>query len=388
MNNKTHTSILLITLFVLTAVISGCTRQTTATAPNLPAADYGKDAQTLTTEPYEQIQKDASVAYAQLKKNGTAIPKLVPIKGMPHEYTRGVYSGILYEALVHRDFELIERAAGEARTSKEKLPGGVWKLQLIYAGLDQPYSPHSDSEWKQHLALLEQWTAAKPNSITAKVALASCENHFAWNARGTGYANAVSDENAELFEERLKETEKILWSVNGEKTCPVWYSVMQQVALAEGWDRESYESLFADSIALEPTFYDFYRQKLIYLLPQWHGAPGELEAYMNSFAVKQDKADSAMLHFMLNESLGSFEPTERDKPSAYYSVLKQGYLDLRKAYGVTERDQNWIFHKAMATNDRAFAEQLFPEVQDSGLPLRVDKQMFEAAVKAAENSKH
>src|ERR1051325_5189172 len=109
MNNKADTSILLITLFVLTAVISGCTRQTTATAPNLPAADYGKDAQTLTTEPYEQIQKDASVAYAQLKKNGTAIPKLVPIKGMPYEYTRGVYSGILYGARVIRDFDFFKR---------------------------------------------------------------------------------------------------------------------------------------------------------------------------------------------------------------------------------------------------------------------------------------
>jgi hypothetical protein len=255
--------------------------------------------------------------------------------------------------------------------------------------VDQPYWPRSDYEWQQNIALLQQWTKEKPGSITAQVALASCQNKFAWNARGTRYGKDVSDESRNLFEERITEAKKILLSARGEKMCPMWYSVMQQIALAEGWDRESYEKLVADSIKYEPTYYDYYRQKLIYLLPRWYGAPGEVEAYVNSFAIQQGAADSAMLHFMLNESMGSFEPGERDKPAPYYSVLKQGYLDLSKAYGVRELDQNWIFHKAMATNDRAFAEPLLNDLKDkTSLPIRVDKQMFDDAVKAFESTKH
>ena len=332
--------------------------------------------------------RDSVVAYVKLKKNGTAFPKIVAVEGTPDEYGGYVYSGTLHQALVHHDFELIERAAAEARASKEKLSGGGWKLQLAYAGVDRPYWARSDFEWQQHIDLLRQWTKAKPESITAKVALASCLNKFAWNARGTGFANKVAEENYQLFSERVREAEKILWSVEGEKNCPVWYSVMQQIALAEGWDRDSHEKLYDDAVQHEPTFYDFYRQKLISLLPRWQGAPGEAEAYMNSFAVQQGNPQSAIVHFMVNETFGAFDPTEQDKPSAYYSVLKQGYLDMRKAFGVTERDKSWIFHKSIATKDKEFSVQLYGELKNkSDLPLRVDKELFDVVVKEFEKSK-
>lgn len=333
--------------------------------------------------------RDSIVGYRELAKNRAAIPKIVSVEGMPYEYAASVYSGILYEALVHHDFGLIERAADEARASKEKLPGGEWKLQFIYGGVSRPYWPTSDHEWRQHIELLQQWIKEKPDSITAKITLAACQNNFAWNARGERYAKDVSEENRKLFLERIESTKEILLSVRGQKTCPMWYSVMQQVALAEGWDRETYEKLFAESIEHEPTYYEHYRQKVMYLLPRWHGQPGELEAYVNSFAVNRDKPDSAILHFLLNQTVGDFEPNEADKPAPYYSVLKQGFLDLRKAYGVNQLDQYWIYHKAMATNDREFAHQLFTELKDnSNLPLSVDKQMFETAVKSFEKSKN
>jgi len=56
--------------------------------------------------------------------------------------------------------------------SKEKVSGGYWKLQKIYLGLQEPFTATSDYEWKQHIELLKEWAAAKPNSLTAKVALA------------------------------------------------------------------------------------------------------------------------------------------------------------------------------------------------------------------------
>jgi len=64
------------------------------------------------------------------------------------------------------------------------------------------------------------------------------------------------------------------------------------------------------------------------------------------------------------------------------------HVELRPLSG-TQLDQYWTYHKAMATNDREFAHQLFTELKDnSGPPLSVDKQMFEAAVKSFEKSKN
>ena len=48
------------------------------------------------------------------------------------------------------------------------------------------------------------------------------------------------------------------------------------------------------------------------------------------------------------------------------------HVELRRLSG-TQLDQYWTYHKAMATNDREFAHQLFTELKDTyTLPHRVE----------------
>src|SRR5689334_6946710 len=247
--------------------------------------------------------RDYVAAYAQQKKQ-TALPAIVPIKDGTDDYALLVYSGVFYEALTHRDFDLLDRAADAARASKEKVAGGYWRLEEIYIGLERPFTATSDYEWKQHLQLLKQWATAKPNSLTAPVALAQCYVLFAWRARGGGLAETVSKENWKLFHERLHEAYAVLAAAadRGRQLCPAWYSVMQQIALGQGLPRELYERLFAEAVKHEPTWYDYYRQKVIYLLPQWHGQPGELAEYVDSVAQSGNDANNSLLYFLINES--------------------------------------------------------------------------------------
>lgn len=317
-------------------------------------------------------------AYAQQKKR-TALPAIVPIKDQTDDYATAVYSGIFYEALVHRDFDLLDRAADAARASKEKVAGGDWKLSKIYDGLEEPFAATSDYEWKQHLQLLKEWTTAKPNSLTAPVALAQCYVLFGWRARGGDYADKVSAENWKLFDERLREAYMVLMTAadRGRKLCPAWFSVMQQIALSKGWKRETYDEIFATAVKYEPTWYDYYRHKVIYLLPQWHGQPGELADYVNSFA--QD-ANGAMLYFLLTESAGSYDWKEKQKPATYYDVFKKGFLELQKKHGANLRDTNWACYKALLANDRSFARELFAQLKDNA-DLRIwdTKKFFDDA---------
>jgi tetratricopeptide (TPR) repeat protein len=316
--------------------------------------------------------RDYVAAYARQKEQ-TTLPIIVSVKGQPSEYSSSIYSGIFYEALIHHDFDLIEKAADAARASKEKLPGGVWKLRMIYAGLSTPYAPVSDHEWNQHINLLEEWTKRKPNSLTAKVALASTYVSFGWNARGAGFANTVSERNWELFYNRLDHAQDILMSIRSQQLCPFWYSVMQTIALAQGWDRETYEQLFAHAVQYEPTWYEYYKNKVFYLLPRWHGQPGELQAYVNSLATRRDRSDSAVLYFLVNEYAGLFEQNGGAEPA--YPIFKQGFLQLRKAYGVTQQDVNWACFKALRSSDSAFAVELVPALKnDPNFQVWGDKQ--------------
>lgn len=309
------------------------------------------------------LLRDCVVAYAAQRKASASIPTIVGAKGNISQRDMHVYGGIFYEALIHRDFDLIDRAANTARISKEKLPGGTWKLQQVYTLIRSPLYPTSDYDWNQHLSLLQQWAQAKPDSQTAKVALAASYVSFAWNARGTGYANTVSPENWKLFDMRLARAKEILLSARGPKVCPRWYSEMLAIALGQSWDRESYEKLFIEAIKNEPTWYEYYTQKLVALLPQWSLQPEASNAYIDSFALEQDDADNAIIYFLLEESTTYYDRDRAAKPVANYPAFKKGFLNLKKTYGVTAEDVNWACAKAVQAGDSSFAAELFPTLK-------------------------
>ena len=322
--------------------------------------------------------RDYVVAYAR-QKNQKTLPALAPIEGTTVAFGL-VYSGTFYEALIHRDFDLIDKAADEARTSKEKVPGGTWKLAYIYPGLNMPFDAVSDYEWNQHLELLKQWTREKPNSVTAKVALASCYVAFAWRARGYEVSHKVSDENWKLFRERIANARDVLASVSGEPVCPKWYAVMQQVALGQNWDNETYEKLFTDAVNHEPAWFEYYTQKAVFLLPQWNGKDGDLDAYINGLASRPDKADKALLYFILNEYVGSSFLKEKNQAATNYPLVKQGFIDLRKTYGATPRHMNWAAYKAILANDRSFAREIFADLKgDADLQIWGTQEAFDGA---------
>lgn len=327
--------------------------------------------------------RDALAGYVKLRKTQNATYQPAVATDADDEYATSVYEGMFSEALVHHDFDLIDKAANEARASKDRIPGGHWKLQLIYNGVDHPYISSSDYEWNQHIELLKQWAAQKPGSQTANMALATCYTKFAWDARGNGYAKEVSDNKWQLFNERMKLAKEVVLAAKTEPLCPKWYVVMNEIAITKGWDKESFDKLFNEAVQHEPEWYEYYRQKATYLLPRWHGEPGELDAFVNSFAVNGSRKDSAMLYFLLTEHVGAVDPEEAKKTVAHYEVLKQGYFDLRKAYGVNARDTAWVFNKALQANDVALAKEVFPEfkgsVPDGG--ARVTKEMFDELVK-------
>jgi len=107
-------------------------------------------------------------------------------------------------------FEQLDCLADSTRSNKEVFPGGTWKLHTIYVGLEEPLLHATPKDWKAHIGLLKKWVAARPQSITARVAFAEACVNYAWDARGHGYADSVSQNGWKLFEQRSAEGRKSL----------------------------------------------------------------------------------------------------------------------------------------------------------------------------------
>jgi len=100
---------------------------------------------------------------------------------------------------------------------------------------------------------------------------------YAWNARGGGYADTVTNEGWRLMNERLAKASEILENaaINhpNEKMIA---EIMLRVELGQGKGRERMEKWFHVAVDSDPDDLKAYEMKLYYLLPRWYGSDEEV----------------------------------------------------------------------------------------------------------------
>lgn len=72
------------------------------------------------------------------------------------------------------DFNQLDKIADEYRTSKAAFEDGEWKLSVFYDVIAYYLRKTPEEKWVSRIGRLKEWVAAKPDSITARVALAEC----------------------------------------------------------------------------------------------------------------------------------------------------------------------------------------------------------------------
>src|SRR6266496_5201439 len=168
------------------------------------------------------------------------------------------YRDRITELIAQRDFEGLEKNAENARSNKSRLPGGAWKLYDFYDLVSKPAAgPRATDadwnahDWNAHMLMLKEWVSRQPQSTTAHIALAAAYLKYGYEARGGGYADAVTeegwralDENANLAFKELEQAATL------PIRCPYWYAAMMDVALAQGWSKARTRELVEKSIPL------------------------------------------------------------------------------------------------------------------------------------------
>lgn len=98
--------------------------------------------------------------------------------------------------------------------------------------------------------------------------------HFAWAARGGGWARSVTDEGWELFSERIGVARKRFeeaWALDNSNADAA--AEMITVEMAAGGDREAMERWYGRAMAAAPSCREAAARKMTFLEPKWHGDP-------------------------------------------------------------------------------------------------------------------
>ncbi len=265
--------------------------------------------------------------------------------------------------LVEEKFDELDRMAAKFRNEKTRSRGGEWTLAYFYGSLDKPELTDRDS--LDHLEHLRHWIDQRPDSITARVALATSLHRWAWVARTNGAADKVTPEGWRQFNERIKESLSVLGAAaNLHERCPQWYSEMMVVGLAQGWDEARMREIFEQGIQYEPGYFVLYKQFANYLLPKWDGKPGDATAFAKASAdtVGGEVGDQIYFHIanaIIGKNGSSFGVHEMDWPR-----IQRGYQSLTAQYGTTRWLKNKIAFLAWKFHDSAFARQQFDLIGD------------------------
>jgi hypothetical protein len=268
-------------------------------------------------------------------------------------------AGRVEDMLVKGQYDDIERIADKARREKTRLPGGAWRLRHVYAGLH--VGPSGDYE--AHMARLQAWIGAYPESITARVALANAWHRWAWVARGGGVADTVTPGGLKLFNERIAMSHRTLdEAAKLDRKCPQWYTEMQTVALAEGWDQPKTAALFAQAVKFEPEYFYYYTDYANYLQPKWEGEPGQAFRFATQSADAVGGQQGDFLYFEIGALLLGFGNGKMDVHQMDWARLQRGHAALDRMYGQVPFDMNQLAMMAYRFKDVAVAKYVFAEL--------------------------
>lgn len=183
-------------------------------------------------------------------------------------------------ALAANDFDKLDSIINQTAKNHERLADGEWLIDKLYKAIC-PYSNGPESKWQNILDKLSAWTKHNPNSANAKIALAKTYVSYAWNARGSGWADTVSKTGWKKLNERLVLAAKELQTA--EKlgiNNPCLYTAWASLALGQGWKKDKYDTLIQKCNKEFPAYLTIKMDKAYYLQTRWYGEAGEWETYI------------------------------------------------------------------------------------------------------------
>lgn len=272
------------------------------------------------------------------------------------------FSAGIRQLIGRRDFAALDALAASLRESNARFnKGGGWKIHTFYIVVTKPRYEDTTG-WKAHIDLVQTWKKSMPDSITAMVALGRTHLAYAWFARGSGYAPNVSPIAWPIFQKHVGlALAEVQQAAKLRDRCHGYYDLLLNVGKAEGWAQNRFEEAFRQAIAFDNTYPYFYMAKAEYLLPRWHGKPGELKEFLDSFIPTLGEEQGLKLYYLVVSSIHdlSWETDFFGANGISWKQTKRGFLKHQEEHGASRLRVNGFAQMAHTARDAQAACNTF-----------------------------
>lgn len=268
--------------------------------------------------------------------------------------------------LQSRKYEELDKALGKILAERKKDKEGQTLLHQAYEKLCNVQKPERSFENK--ISQARAWLAKIPSSHFANACLGTIYFHYAWEARGSGYASTIVEEGRRLFKERLHSAREYLETAYSlDVSDQAVASTLIWTGIGLGSPREEIEKQFRRATSADPTDPEAYFSKLVYLAPKWHGSKEEMFSFAREVSKKPPRNSKicvvlAVAHWEMYLYLDE-DPSYFRNPAVWKEV-KDSYEGALKVFPQANHIRNWLIRSAYLAGDYATARREFAVLGD------------------------
>lgn len=255
----------------------------------------------------------------------------------------------LEEAFNSKNYSELDRLYSRWCTGSDRFPDGRWLLAWYtktFFGYFQAWK-----NWDKHLNQFMEWQKKYPESEAARLLEAVYWRSYAWNARGSGYANSVSKEGWQLFHQRISNAQIKLASVSSN--CPAKYPVMIDNLIDASASEPDLRTVYNEAIKRFPEYHSIYFAMSRHYLPEWGGSISAYEKFANEAASTTRSFEGSAMYarlYWLADHPGDIPFTNTGKPPSW-PKLKQALDDLTTKYPDSQHNLGYYLSVACRSSD-------------------------------------
>jgi hypothetical protein len=281
--------------------------------------------------------------------------------------TQGVVAGV-GDLLKTEDFARLEQTASTLRDEKVRSRGGNWQLAYFYDNLALRWTGFYPSREQWLYGVFDRWIEQHPDSVTPRIAKAKAYIDFAWDARGLGYANTVTETGWKVFHEKLSRAWAILETAETlDVKDPEIYSLFLEAGRGLGKPHWELEHIFQKGIAVERAYCPLYYKMATTLMPRWGGSVQKLRAFMDrAVELTKDQEGQSFYPRISDMVFRYFRFDDFQRKFGFpYEQIKQGYIDLLERYPNSDYYLSSFCYYASLNKDKETARGLFERIGDN-----------------------
>ncbi|NLV42420.1 MAG: DUF4034 domain-containing protein [Candidatus Hydrogenedentes bacterium] len=285
-------------------------------------------------------------------------------EGLPARLQYQVLPFEIGTAFLNRQTRYLDSVATRLRKHRSRYSDGGYQLAHFYDGLLSGSDSLNKDVRPAFREALEKWAGEMPESTTPRIALAMSHVHYAWTARGHGWANEVSPEGWEGFQKHLELAEK--WCVETEskpEKDPQLYATWITVAMGNCAEDSVLRGLFEKGFSLDPGYLDLYSSYCQNLLPRWGGGRKQIGQFFAEVHERTRESMGEKMYAMVADVQFCSGAVYGD--SADWALVSKGFDQLLEEFPESPFYLNRYCLLACFHKDKEKAKALFDRIGDA-----------------------